>query len=96
MRKLVGKRMIVSKQDMVILAERSSEILEHGKKGEVNGICIGRRCEGILKPFGGPQLQKFSQACAQPSYIVSHLPNPVSEPACVCLRLLLNIYVPAG
>jgi hypothetical protein len=93
MRRLVGKRMIVSKQDMVILAERSSSM---GKKGEVNGICIGRRCEGILKPFGGPQLQNFSQACAQPSYIVSHLPNPVSEPACVCLHLLQNIYVPPG
>jgi hypothetical protein len=92
MRGLVGKRMIVSKQDMMILAERTSSMEKKGRSME----CVLQEGERILKPFGDFQLQNFSQAFARAPYLVSYLPNPVSQSACVCQCLSSNIDVPTG
>jgi hypothetical protein len=89
MRRLVGKRMIVSKQDMTILAESSSSMEK--REGQWN-IYWKKVRGGIEAVWGSPIAKLLSGMC---SALIHCLPS--AKPSLrVCLGLPLNMYVPAG
>jgi hypothetical protein len=81
--------MIVSKQDMMILAERSSSM----EKGEGQWNMYWEKVRGNIEAvWGSPIARLLSGMCLA---LIHCLPS--AKPSLrVCLRLPLNIYVPAG